>query len=406
MAGGIDFASGVLGYQRQQEALIMDRQKVQENAMSLQVQAIGAKNQQVEAQAGTLYNPEDPKSLDNVASFLFQHGDYKAGLAAVKEKQDIGMKNLDNAMTAQKLQDNQMQEVGGIIGSMKASPEAYAQGIIRLGAMGQNPAKFGLTGDPSVDGPNLDSLGQSFIKMKDQADLIQKKATALVAQNRVDETDRHNKEMESIAQDREANAEARVKVQADAEDRHAKTAASIQAGKTTAWQTNAQKLASPGKFLRDDALIAINNDPDIGKDSGMPEEQRKQIANLAATRAGAVIAKKLNPNNPDWEPSDFDDEVANQLQKMKDSKEVSAYKKPDWTTGWRGAGSGGLSKPQAAAAPAAGREAAGKIAPPKVVDPNTLTPGSIWTSKSGASYKVVGKNSKGEQQFEPIPKGQ
>ena len=402
---GVNFAEGLLGYQRQQQALVEDKQRVQENAMTLQVKALGLQNEKVEAAAGALYNPNDPQSLDRVAQYLFQAGDFKAGMGVIKEKQDFTMKTMTNALKAQQLQGEQMDQIGGVISSMKSSPEAYSQGLIRLGSMGVNPSQYGLTGDVTQDAPRLDGISNSFIKAKDQAALIERKATEVIAQNRVDEAARHGKEMEQIDRTRAATAESRAAVQASAEARHSETSKAAQAGKTDLLHLRVQSLSNPNKAQTSQTQTIIDNDPDIGTATGMPDKQRQQIAALVAGKTGKAIAKRLTASNPDWEPSDFDDEANRQLQMLKQDKTVTAYKKPDWTTAWRGAATGGLAQPKAsgpAATPATSRSAGGAITAPKVVDPNTLAPNSIWTSKSGTKYRVLGKDSKGVQQFEPV----
>src|SRR2546425_13317447 len=69
--------------------LELKRQKVQDNAMILQLKMQGIQQQKLENEAGKLYDPADPNSLDRVAQYLFKGGDAKGALNLLKEKEVI-----------------------------------------------------------------------------------------------------------------------------------------------------------------------------------------------------------------------------------------------------------------------------------------------------------------------------
>lgn len=393
---------GLLGYQRQQQALIMDKQQVEDNALSLQAKMQGLKQQQAENEAIKQYDPSNIDSLQQVAGTLAQAGDAKGAMGVIKEYQDIKDKQALVRTRAISNQAEQFKIAGGILTGMDKSPEAYQAGLMQMMSSGLNPSQFGLTGSYDTDQPNIGGMAKSTIGAFQQFELdARNKANDRLIQNEADKLT-YQKQQASFEERRVNAEEGRLKGAEDARKEKAKMDVLAQNKATQQLNFRKQAMAIPTPKRVEETQAMLSGDP---RTEGASAGEKKILALRLANKASQAMARKMDSSDSDtdFDPTNYEEEVKNQFDKL--------VAEGGWGDKGRSlrhpfTGEKGIIQ-QGQKAQAAKQEAAGKVAPPqpKVVDPKTMKPGDFIPTPNGKKFKVIGKKPDGTPMIETDANG-
>ncbi|MGH7747603.1 MAG: hypothetical protein ACREQ5_23015, partial [Candidatus Dormibacteria bacterium] len=170
--------------QRNRDQAILEQQQIINEGYKNQQDKVNLQQQRVEDQASSLYNPNNPQSLDQIAQYLGEHHDSRGQMAAINASSIAK----SNAITAQlnslKIHSAQMEEAGPILSSI-TDQNSYDRGMKQLSDIGLNLKQLGITGDPLVDIPNMPRLTLSTISLKERATMENQKLQRLAQQERM-----------------------------------------------------------------------------------------------------------------------------------------------------------------------------------------------------------------------------
>jgi hypothetical protein len=391
---------GLLGYQRQQEALVMDRQHVQENSLAIAAKTADFQSQKAENEAIRQFDPNNLDSLQQVAGTLAKSGNAKAALDVMKEYSDI---KAQQQLAQQRNVNGKMEQfknAGGILSNMTQSQDAYNKGIMSLSAMGINPMAIGLSGNYDTDKGALPGMAKSTMSTYQQMEIQQRTSTEdRMIQQEADRLEQQAKQ-NSIENKRLDFAEARSNREENAQAERAKMDTLKQNKADAQLKSKQLQLSRPLKAQAEDVLNEISLDDRV-KDA--PDPVKKILAARIASRTSAALAKRVDPDYPEaeYQPESYIDEAKKQLDLMEKNGEWSPYK-----SHIIGRNEGGFKK-QVEQTQKAKQDASGKVAAPapKTIDPKSLPVGGMVPMANGKKLKVIGKDAKGNPLFESDANG-
>lgn len=395
---GPTILDGLLGYQRQQEALVMDKQKVQENSLAIAARSADLQSQQAENEAIRQFDPANLDSLQRVAGTLAQSGNAKAAMNVMKEYSDIKAQQQLAQQRNMNGKLEQFKNAGGILSNMAMNPESYNKGLMSLSAMGVNPATLGLSGSYETDKGALPGMAKSTISAYQQMELQQRAASEdRMIQQEADKLEQQAKQ-NAMEEKRINLSEARGTREEAAAAERSKMDVLKQNKAEAQLKSKQLQLSRPLKAQAADVLDEISLDDRV-KDA--PEAMKKVLAARIASRTSAALAKRVDPDYPEaeYQPESYIDEAKRQLDLMEKSGEWKPYKSKIF-----GKNEGGFS----AQVNQAQKDASGKPAAapaPKTLDPKSLPVGGLMPLASGKKVKIIGKDAKGNPLFESDANG-
>jgi hypothetical protein len=304
MAGATVF-DGLLNYQRQQQGLIEDKQKVQENAINLQLKMQGAQTLQNENQAIKQFDPNNIDSLQAVAGQLAQGGDSQGSLSVMSEYQKLKDQQMMAQSRAVTTMAERSQVAGGIIKGMDSSPEAYQTGITQLKSNNLDPARFGLTGSYEDDhgSGRISQIATGTQTVAQQTANAEKQLydqRALASQQL-----QFQKEQAQIAyQNRMANtSEGRLQEEQNRTTEKARMDQIKQNNDLLRANKIKLDLATPKPAAINDIAVSLKGDPRV---DGASDSEIRTLATKLAYQAAKDRSSAYDPNDPTTEQSGED----------------------------------------------------------------------------------------------------
>lgn len=317
---GPTILDGLLGYQRQQEALVMDKQKVQENSLAINARMVDLQQQQAENEAIKKFDPNNLDSLQQVAGTLAQGGDAKGAMKILDAYQGLRDKQ---ALVQTRLVDQkakQFQLAGGVLTGMAVDEKSYHAGLMTLMSNGISPIQFGLTGNYEDDRAHIPAAAKSTVSAYEQ---MQLQARAKTEDRQIRQEDQRIKQ-DQFRNDKEDQRikleERRVEATETARVETAKRDVMAQNKADNALHVKQQAMAV---VKPDDLATALSTLADDPRTEDATDAQKAVLARRVANRAKQAIASRLNTADADTDftPGNYEEEVRKQFDIMVKKKE-------------------------------------------------------------------------------------
>lgn len=317
---GPTILDGLLGYQRQQEALVMDKQKVQENSLAINARMVDLQQQQAENEAIKKFDPNNLDSLQQVAGTLAQGGDAKGAMKILDAYQGLRDKQ---ALVQTRLVDQkakQFQLAGGVLTGMAVDEKSYHAGLMTLMSNGISPIQFGLTGNYEDDRAHIPAAAKSTVSAYEQ---MQLQARAKTEDRQIRQEDQRIKQ-DQFRNDKEDQRikleERRVEATETARVETAKRDVMAQNKADNALHVKQQAMAT---VKPDDLATALSTLADDPRTEDATDAQKAVLARRVANRAKQAIASRLNTADADTDftPGNYEEEVRKQFDIMVKKKE-------------------------------------------------------------------------------------
>lgn len=317
---GPTILDGLLGYQRQQEALVMDKQKVQENSLAINARMVDLQQQQAENEAIKKFDPNNLDSLQQVAGTLAQGGDAKGAMKILDAYQGLRDKQ---ALVQTRLVDQkakQFQLAGGVLTGMAVDEKSYHAGLMTLMSNGISPIQFGLTGNYEDDRAHIPAAAKSTVSAYEQ---MQLQARAKTEDRQIRQEDQRIKQ-DQFRNDKEDQRikleERRVEATETARQETAKRDVMAQNKADNALHVKQQAMAT---VKPDDLATALSTLADDPRTEDATDAQKAVLARRVANRAKQAIASRLNTADADTDftPGNYEEEVRKQFDIMVKKKE-------------------------------------------------------------------------------------
>lgn len=312
---GPTILDGLLGYQRQQEALVMDRQKVMENSLAINARLADLGKEQAENQAIKQFDPNNLDSLQQVAGTLAKSGDTGGAMKILDTYQNLKDKQ---ALVQTRLVDQkskQFQLAGGVLTGMAVDEKSYHAGMMTLMSNGISPMQFGLTGNYEDDKSHIPAAAKSTVSAYEQ---MQLQARAKTEDRQIRQEDQRIKQDQfrnGMEEQRLSLEERRVQATETARQETAKRDILAQTKADNALHVKQQTMAT---VKPDDLATALSTLADDPRTEDATDAQKAVLARRVANRAKQAIASRLNTADADTDftPGNYEEEVNKQFDLM------------------------------------------------------------------------------------------
>lgn len=308
-----------------QSEAILKRQEVQQNAMDLQNQ-MGFQQDMNKLFPGGVdaVDPNDPQSITKLtmASFdAFKRGMPQVGQSMLNGVANMQYKQVEMRKFEQQTQWRNWQETGAAFGA--ASDDASEAQALSLAQQNHvDLSRYPLTGHYKDDAPYLQQIANSSMSRSQQLrnQYQQESLGERQSQDQFNNSmkiQQYNRQMQELSI-HQAMADLRAHHQAFYEGERAKDDARKQEGiDLKKLQSEDRTYANASKVTNDDRTIAQGIMATDDRTSSLSPEMQKSLASLASQRAKIAIANRMRDNGEvEWQPQDFEDELAVQMDAM------------------------------------------------------------------------------------------